>query len=99
MKIQVEAARSMIHRAGWLARYEQDADPTATAMCKVFATDMAVGVTRQVLELFGGYGIMRGHPAEKYHRDALTLLSSGGPALANRIKVWNHIRGKTYSTP
>jgi alkylation response protein AidB-like acyl-CoA dehydrogenase len=99
MKIQIEAARSMIHRAGWLARYDKDADPTITTMCKVFATDMAVRVTQKAMELFGGYGIMRGHPVEKYHRDALTLLSSGGPALANRIKVWNRIRGVTFSTP
>jgi hypothetical protein len=99
MKIQIEAARSMIHRAGWLARYQKDADPTLTTMCKVFATDMAVRVTQEALELFGGYGIMRGHPAEKYHRDALTLLSSGGPAIANRVKVWNHIRGTGFSTP
>jgi alkylation response protein AidB-like acyl-CoA dehydrogenase len=99
MKIRVEAARSMIHRAGWLARYDKGADPTVTTMCKVFATDMAVRVTQKAMELFGGYGIMRGHPVEKYHRDALTLLSSGGPAMANRIKVWNHIRGTGYSTP
>jgi alkylation response protein AidB-like acyl-CoA dehydrogenase len=99
MKIRIEAARSMIHRAGWLARYRKDADPTLTTMCKVFATEMAVEVTRKAMDLFGGYGIMRGHPAEKSHRDALTLLSSGGPPLANRIKVWNQIRGARFSTP
>ncbi len=99
MKIQIEAARSMIHRAGWLARYDTYADATLTTMCKVFATEMAVHVTEKAMELFGGYGIMRGHPAEKYHRDALTLLSSGAPAIANRIKVWNHIRGVGFSTP
>lgn len=99
MKIHIEAARAMIHRAGWLARYQKDADPTLTTMCKVFATEMAVQVTQKAMELFGGYGITRGHPAEKYHRDALTLLSSGAPAIANRIKVWNQIRGVSFSTP
>jgi alkylation response protein AidB-like acyl-CoA dehydrogenase len=39
-------------------------------MCKVFATDVAMKVTTDAVQLFGGYGFMRDYPIEKFMRDA-----------------------------
>ena len=40
------------------------------AMAKVFATDTAMKVTTDAVQLFGGYGYCRDYPIEKYMRDA-----------------------------
>jgi alkylation response protein AidB-like acyl-CoA dehydrogenase len=39
-------------------------------MCKVFATDVAMEVTTNAVQLFGGYGYCKDYPIEKYMRDA-----------------------------
>ena len=41
-----------------------------SAMCKLFATDTAMEVTTDAVQIFGGYGYMRDYPIEKYMRDA-----------------------------
>ncbi|NRA97961.1 MAG: hypothetical protein HRU14_17325, partial [Planctomycetes bacterium] len=40
------------------------------AMCKVFATDTAMSVTTNAVQVFGGVGYLRNYPIEKYMRDA-----------------------------
>jgi len=40
------------------------------AMAKCFATDVAMEVTTNAVQIFGGYGFMRDYPIEKYMRDA-----------------------------
>jgi butyryl-CoA dehydrogenase len=42
-------------------------------MCKLFATDVAMRVTTDVVQIFGGYGYMRDYPVEKMMRDAKIL--------------------------
>ena len=41
-----------------------------SAMCKVYATDVAMEVTTNAVQIFGGYGYLRDYPIEKYMRDA-----------------------------
>jgi alkylation response protein AidB-like acyl-CoA dehydrogenase len=41
-----------------------------SAMCKVMATDTAMKVTTDAVQLFGGYGFCKDYPIEKYMRDA-----------------------------
>ena len=41
-----------------------------SSMCKVYATDVAMRVTTDAVQLFGGYGYMKDYPIEKYMRDA-----------------------------
>ena len=73
MAIQVEAARALVYSA---ARHI-DAHPKdmskASSMCKVFATDMAMKVTVDAVQVMAGYGYMREYPVEKMMRDAKIL--------------------------
>ncbi len=73
MAINVEAARSLIYSA---ARHI-DVNPRdmskASSMCKIFATDMAMKVTTDAIQVMGGYGYMRDYPVEKMMRDAKIL--------------------------
>lgn len=73
MAIQLEAARALVYS---VARYI-DSNPKdfskASAMAKVFPSDMAMKVTVDALQVFGGYGYMKEYPVEKMVRDAKIL--------------------------
>jgi alkylation response protein AidB-like acyl-CoA dehydrogenase len=73
MAIQVEAARALVYA---VARYI-DSNPRefskVSAISKVFPSDMAMKVTTDALQIFGGYGYMREYPIEKMMRDAKIL--------------------------
>ncbi|WP_456387972.1 acyl-CoA dehydrogenase family protein [Desulfolithobacter sp.] len=73
MAIQVEAARALVYAA---ARHI-DSNPKkmskASSMCKVFATDMAMKVAIDAVQVLGGYGYMKEYPVEKMMRDAKIL--------------------------
>jgi len=69
MATRIEAARALTHLAA--ARKDRGEDITRHAsMAKLFASEMAMWVTTQAVQLFGGYGYMRDFPVEKLFRDA-----------------------------
>lgn len=73
MAIETEASRALVYAA---ARHI-DAHPKdmskASAMCKVKATDVAMKVTIDAVQVLAGYGFMREYPVEKMMRDAKIL--------------------------
>lgn len=73
MAIQLEASRALVYAAA----KHIDAHPKdmskASSMCKVCATDMAMKVTTDAVQILGGYGYMRDYPVEKMMRDAKIL--------------------------
>ena len=75
MATQVEAARALVYA---IARYiDQSENPKeiskVSGMAKVFASDVAMKVTTDAVQIFGGYGYMREYPVEKMMRDAKIL--------------------------
>jgi alkylation response protein AidB-like acyl-CoA dehydrogenase len=69
---QIEAARALLWKSSWLGAIGQPHLPTAMA-ARTMATDMAMRVTADMVQIFGGYGISREHPVEKLYRDAKLL--------------------------
>lgn len=73
MAMQVEAARALVYA---VARYI-DGNPKdfskVSAMAKVFPSDIAMKVTVDAIQIFGGYGYMKEYPVEKMMRDAKIL--------------------------
>lgn len=70
MAIQIEAARALIYQT---CRYIDSGAKNyskESAMCKVFASDMAMKVTVDAVQVLGGYGYMKEYPVEKRMRDA-----------------------------
>ncbi|GMA50881.1 acyl-CoA dehydrogenase [Alicyclobacillus contaminans] len=69
MATKIEAARLLTYQAAWL---ESQGLPygKASAMSKVFASDTAMEVTTEAVQIFGGYGFIREYPVERYMRDA-----------------------------
>ena len=69
MAVQVDAARLMVRSAA--ARVDAGTPASAAvARAKLFATEMAVAVTGEALQVHGGYGYIQELPLERYFRDA-----------------------------
>ena len=70
MAIQIEAARSLVYQTCRLIDSGEKDFSKESAMCKVFASDMAMKVTTDAVQILGGYGYMKEYPVEKMMRDA-----------------------------
>jgi len=70
MATKVEAARNLVYVAAMAVDRGEANVSKLSAMCKLFATDTAMEVTTNAVQIFGGYGYMRDYPIEKYMRDA-----------------------------
>lgn len=75
MATQVEAARALVYS---VARYIDNSEnpkeiSKVSGMAKVFSSDVAMRVTTDAIQVFGGYGYMREYPVEKMMRDAKIL--------------------------
>ncbi len=70
MAMAVDSARLMVHRAAWMAGANKTYLQAEGSMAKCFASDMAMKVTVDALQVLGGQGYMRDHPVEKWVRDA-----------------------------
>lgn len=79
MAILIEAARLMVWRACWVNANLLPPNPLYTAMAKVFATDVAVKVAIEAIQVLGGYGYMKDYLVEKFLRDAKVLQIYEGP--------------------
>jgi butyryl-CoA dehydrogenase len=70
MASQIEAARALVHHAARVIDSGAKSISKISAMCKLIATDTAMKVTTDAVQLFGGYGYCKDFPIEKYMRDA-----------------------------
>lgn len=71
MAMKVEASRALIYAvARWIDACKPKKATTYSAMAKCFASDVAMEVTTNAVQVFGGYGYMKEYPIEKYMRDA-----------------------------
>ena len=87
MATQVEAARQLVYAS---ARACDAGVPSLTkmaAMAKLFATDAAMRVTTDAVQVFGGYGFMRDYPIEKFMRDAKITQIYEGTNQVQRLVV------------
>ena len=70
MAMAVDSARLMVWRAAWMAGANAPYLQAEGSMAKCFASDMAMKVTVDAVQVLGGQGFMRDHPVEKWVRDA-----------------------------
>lgn len=88
MATQIEAARLLTYQAAWL---EDKGLPygKASAMSKVFAGDIAMQVTTEAVQVFGGYGYTREYPVERFMRDAKITQIYEGTNEIQRVVISN----------
>jgi butyryl-CoA dehydrogenase len=93
MATQVEAARAIVYQA---ARYIDSGAKDISkisAMCKLFASDTAMRVTTDAVQVFGGYGYMKEYPVEKMMRDAkITQIYEGTNQIQREVIALNLIK-------
>ncbi len=70
MATQVEAARALVYGTAKMVDAGIKDFGKESAMAKLFAGDVAMKVTTDAVQIFGGYGYMKDYPIEKYMRDA-----------------------------
>ncbi len=69
MQTKIDAARLLVYRAA-VAKDNKEAYGPLAAMCKMYASEVAVDATRLAVQLMGGYGFAREYPVERMYRDA-----------------------------
>jgi alkylation response protein AidB-like acyl-CoA dehydrogenase len=90
MKMLIDASRSYIHRAAWLADHQQEGwDPTLGALPKVMAAQAAWKIATWTLEIHGGHGYMKETGVEKLLRDAAAFLHSDSSNRALMLRAAN----------
>lgn len=74
MLMKIETARMLTYKAGWYAHVLAHKEASKfSAMAKCYASEIAMQVTTDALQLHGGYGFVKDCPAEKMFRDAKIL--------------------------
>ena len=73
MATQIEAARALVFQTAKMVDAGVKNYAKESAMCKYFASDVAMKVTTDAVQILGGYGYMKEYPVEKMMRDAKIL--------------------------
>ena len=95
MATEIEAARALIYATARMVDSGAKKISKDSAIAKLFASDMAMKVTTDCVQLFGGYGYMRDYPIEKYMRDAkITQIYEGTNQIQRAVIAANLIKEK-----
>ncbi len=91
MATRVTAARLLVHEAARLKDAGR-AFSAMAAMAKLVATDNAMAVTTDAVQVFGGYGYTREYPVERMMRDAKVMQIVEGTNQVQRVVVARHLK-------
>jgi acyl-CoA dehydrogenase len=93
MAMNIDAARLLTWRAGWMAQNNMLFNRAEGSMAKAFAADMAMQVTLDAVQVLGGYGYIREYPVEKWMRDAKIYQIWEGTSEIQRLVIARAISG------
>ncbi|NOR23894.1 MAG: acyl-CoA dehydrogenase [Desulforhopalus sp.] len=96
MAIGIESARALVYSAAKHIQAHPKDMSKASAMCKTYATDVAMKVSTDAVQVMGGYGYMCEYPAEKMMRDAKILQIYEGTNQIQRNVIGQELN-KEYS--
>jgi alkylation response protein AidB-like acyl-CoA dehydrogenase len=86
MGTKIEAARALIYSVARMIDAGVKDFSKEAAMAKLFASDVAMEVTTEAVQIFGGYGYMKEYPIEKYMRDAkITQIYEGTSEIQRNV--------------
>jgi len=94
MATEVEAARLLVYQAAWLADRKDVRFTKESSMAKLYASEVAVRVANEAVQIFGGYGFVKDYPAEKYYRDVKLCTIGEGTSEIQRLVIARQILGK-----
>lgn len=86
MAMKIELARNMVYKASWLKDQGRPFSKEA-AMCKLFASKVAMEIADEAVQIHGGYGYMKEYEVERYMRDAKLLEIGEGTSEVQRMVI------------
>jgi alkylation response protein AidB-like acyl-CoA dehydrogenase len=86
MATQVEAARLLTFKAADL-KNKREKVTLAGAQAKYYASEVAVSVANEAVQIFGGYGFTKDYPVEKYYRDAKLCTIGEGTSEIQKLVI------------
>jgi alkylation response protein AidB-like acyl-CoA dehydrogenase len=93
MRTEIDAARLLVWRAGWMGRNGVPFTAGEGSMSKLKAGEVAVKVTEEAIQILGGYGYIRDYPVERWHRDAKIYTIFEGTSEIQRLVIARAISG------
>ena len=94
MATQVEAARLLVYQAAWLADQKDVRFTRESSMAKLFASEVAVCVANECVQVHGGYGFTKDYPAEKFYRDVKLCTIGEGTSEIQRLVIARQLLAK-----
>jgi alkylation response protein AidB-like acyl-CoA dehydrogenase len=94
MATEVEAARLLVYQAAWLADQKDVRFTRESSMAKLFASEVAVRVANECVQIHGGYGFIKDYPAEKYYRDVKLCTIGEGTSEIQKLVIARQLLGK-----
>jgi alkylation response protein AidB-like acyl-CoA dehydrogenase len=96
MAVSIETSRLLVSKAAWLKDQGKPFSHVA-AMAKVAATDAAMRVTTDAVQVLGGYGYCKDYPVERLMRDAKVMQIVEGTNQIQRLVISRHLR-RSYTS-
>src|ERR1700740_516427 len=93
MKMRTESSRLLVWRAGWSHRNNKPFTSAEGSMAKLFASETAVYVTDEAIQILGGNGYTRDYPVERMHRDAKIFTIFEGTSEIQRLVIARAVTG------
>jgi len=94
MATEVEAARLLVYQAAWLADQKDVRFTRESSMAKLFASEVAVRVANECVQIHGGYGFIKDYPAEKFYRDVKLCTIGEGTSEIQKLVIARQLLGK-----
>jgi len=86
MATEIEAARLLVYRAAALKDAGRPVTK-ASAMAKLYASEVACRVANEAVQIFGGYGFIKDYPVEKFYRDVKLMTIGEGTSEIQRLVI------------
>ncbi len=93
MRMRIDASRLLVWRASWMGATGKGFTAGEGSMSKLYAGETAVWVTEQAIQIMGGYGYVREHPVERWHRDSKIYTIFEGTSEIQRLVIARAISG------
>ena len=90
MATSIEASKLLVYHAAWLKDQGKGINKEA-AMAKLFASETAMNVTSEAIQIHGGYGYVKDYDVERYFRDAKILEIGEGTSEIQRLIISREI--------
>ena len=90
MATRIEAAKLLVFHSAWMKDQGKDVTKEA-AMAKLFASEVAMDVTTEAIQIYGGYGYVAEYDVERFFRDAKVLEIGEGTSEVQRLVISREI--------